>query len=213
MENLLIKYIFASLAISITIFFIVTKYGVEHFNKVNAATFVFGSLVFGLTLRGLGVPFDYVFNYYTGGFVLFVAILALIFSRIMAFLTAFGLLFLLFLCLNLSIMPSSLIENRQFFAIFSLLLPSVGLFLSRKYIIKITVGLWSGFYVCAILYDILVLIAMDQIININAALVNPKIATTFTEFFYLINIVVIIFCVYFQLAMHEKVFGKKVESA
>ena len=213
MENLLIKYIFASLAISITTFFVVTKYGVEHFNKVNAATFVFGSLVFGLTLRGIGVPFDYVFNYYTGGFVLFAAIIALIFSRIVAFLTAFGLLFLLFLLLNLNIMPSSLIENRQIFAIFSLLLPSVGLFLSRKYIIKITVGLWSGFYVCAVLYNILVLLWIDQISNINAALFNPQIATTFTGIFYYTEIIMVIFCVYFQLAMHEKVFGKKVESA
>ena len=65
MENILTGYILASIAISIALFFVVTRYGVQHYNKLNAAVFVFGSLVLGLSCLGIGMTNDYVINYFT----------------------------------------------------------------------------------------------------------------------------------------------------
>ena len=64
-----------------------------------------------------------------------------------------------------------------------------------------------------VLYDILVLIMLEKIPDLYIALMQPENATLFAEAYYLLNIIMIIFCVYFQLAMHEKVFGKKIESS
>ena len=213
MENILTGYILASIIISIVLLFVVTRYGVQHYNKLNAAFFVFGSLVLGLSCLGIGMPIDYVLNYFTGGLVLFVAIVLLIFSRFAAYILAFAIFTILFLLLLINFLPSSVTENSQFVGISSLILALTGIFLSRKYIIKVAVGLWSGFYACMVLYDILVLIMLEKIPDLYVALIQPENATLFAEVFYLLNIIVIIFCIYFQLAMHEKVFGKKSESA
>ena len=213
MENILTGYILASIAISIALFFIVTRYGVQHYNKLNAAVFAFGSLVLGLSCLGIGMPIDYVFNYFTGGFVLFVAIALLIFSRFAAYILAFAIFTTLFLLLLINFLPSSVTENSQFVGISSLILALIGIFLSRKYIIKVAVGLWSGFYACMVLYDILVLIMLEKIPDLYVALMQPENATLFAEAYYLLNIIMIIFCVYFQLVIHEKVFGKKIESS
>jgi MFS family permease len=194
MENLEI-YVYLSILVSAIAAYVTARYGRKHYNKALAGSFFVVAVVTVLTiesLHGLGL----INNYITWIAILAITVVLFIFSRIGTYVVAwFGFTVIVGAVLVLVGMEMGL-EALGFMSLAGIVIT----ILFRKHLITITVGLLSAYFIVLILTEVIFLV------DPAAAVAQLSESWSLLQ---LASLALLAFGVYFQYALHEKVFGAK----
>ena len=191
-------YAYISIIIALVTAYVTARLGQKHYNKVLAGSFFVSSITaMVVSSIALGKEANLLFESYIPWLVI-VVISALLFflARIGTYILA-GALFtgiiVAILIILFGMQPDATLWG------ISLIIGIAVTILLRKFLIPVTVGLLAGSLIITCLLTILSLVdpelALEQLMVSWSA-------------YQIVSIVIMVFSVYFQFGLHEKVFGK-----
>jgi len=188
-------YIYFSIVLCAIAAYVIGRHGRQHYNKALAGSFLVVAVVTVLTIdsmHGLGL----ITNYITWIAILVITVVLYIFSRIGTYFIAwFGFSVIIAVVLVLVGVEISY-EVLGIIGLAGIVIT----ILFRRHLITITVGLLSAYF--------MVLILTEVIFLVDPAAAVAQLSESWS-LLQLASLALLAFGVYFQYALHEKVFGAK----
>ena len=189
--------VYASIVVSAIATYLIARYGQEHYNKTLAGSFFIGTsitlILIDLTPPSMGL----LTSYYTWIIILVITVLLFLFSRICTYVVAAGAFMGMVIAALVALVG---MEPDQTVGMIALVAGIVVTILLRKHLIKVLVGLFSGYYAG---------LTLTQIVSVASPLEGVRQIVTCWSPLQIVILVLLAFAVYFQYCLHEKVFGAK----